>query len=76
MVSTTSEEVCSETENNTNEVAPFSSFRARRLDCIGGGFLIVELSPSSVSLVKRRPAYGFSSIVSAGYLILTPGIAS
>lgn len=38
----------------------FSILRARRLDWIAGGFLIVELSPISVSSVMRNPANGIN----------------
>lgn len=43
-------------------VVPPSILRARRLDWIGGGFLMLELSPISVSSVMRNPVNDISNV--------------
>lgn len=54
-----------DTLNNGYVVLFFSILRARRLDSIGGGFLMVELSPISVSSVMRNPANGINELARA-----------
>lgn len=54
-----------DTLNNDYVVLSFSILRARRLDWIGGGSLMVELSPISVSSVMRNPANDINELARA-----------